>query len=104
MPSKQGIAKSGRAGGRLRPLHEAVDHLFLAGLLERNRQLVAVDLDHLAVAELLVKHPVVEREFRNGCTSYQSLNVPSACGMFSLLIIITILGRKSLVNLKLSIF
>src|SRR6185369_16025170 len=49
----------------LRPLHETIDHLLLAGLLECDRQLVTVDLHHVAVAEFLVKHAVVEREFRN---------------------------------------
>jgi hypothetical protein len=43
----------------LHPLHKAIDHLFLAGLFERDGELVAVDLHHLAVAELLVEHPVV---------------------------------------------
>src|SRR5436305_350827 len=47
------------------PLHKTVDHLFLAGLLERDGELVAIDLHHLAVAELLVKHAVIEREFGN---------------------------------------
>ena len=42
------------------PLDETIDHLLLAGLLERNCQLVAVDLHHVAVAEFLVKHAVVE--------------------------------------------
>src|SRR5215211_6593193 len=49
----------------LNPLHETIDHLLLAGLLERDRQLVAVDLHHVAIAEFLVKHAVVERELRN---------------------------------------
>src|SRR5215211_4937561 len=49
----------------LDPLDKTIDHLLLAGLLERNRQLVAVDLHHVAVAEFLVKHAVVERELRN---------------------------------------
>src|SRR5215207_755826 len=49
----------------LHPLHKTIDHLLLAGLLERDRQLVAVDLHHVAVAELLVKHAVVECELRN---------------------------------------
>ena len=42
----------------LRPLHETIDHLFLAGLFEGDGKLVAVDLHHLAVAEFLVKHAV----------------------------------------------
>ena len=39
--------------------------------LERNRQLVAVDLHHVAVAEFLVKHAVVERELRNGAGGFR---------------------------------
>src|SRR5439155_26391090 len=50
----------------LYPLGETIDDLLLAGLLERDRQLVAVDLHHVAVAEFLVKHAIVQREFRNG--------------------------------------
>src|ERR1700730_10329518 len=49
----------------LDPLHETIDHLFLAGLLEGDGELVAVDLHHMAVAEFLVEHAVIEREFRN---------------------------------------
>src|SRR6267142_2357680 len=49
----------------LRPLHETIDHFLLPGLLERDGELVAVDLHHVAVAEFLVKHAIVEREFRN---------------------------------------
>ena len=41
----------------LRPLHETIDHLLLAGFLERNRQLIAVDLHDVAVAEFLVNIP-----------------------------------------------
>src|SRR3954453_17813964 len=55
----------------LHPLDETIDHLLLAGLLERDRQLVAVDLHHVAVAEFLVKHAVVEREFRNGAGGFR---------------------------------
>src|SRR5471032_1755751 len=40
-----------------RPLHEAVDDLLLAGLLEGDGELVALDAGHLAVAELDVEHP-----------------------------------------------
>src|SRR6478736_9192504 len=52
------------------PLHETIDHLLLAGLLERDRQLVAVDLHHVAIAEFLVKYAVVEREFGNGAGGF----------------------------------
>src|SRR4029450_7471809 len=55
----------------LSPLDETIDHLLLAGLFERDRQLVAVDLHHVAVAEFLVKHAVVEREFRNGAGGFR---------------------------------
>src|SRR3954451_15663130 len=61
----------GEKFSRLHPLHETIDHLLLAGLLERDRQLVAVDLHHVAVAEFLVKHAVVEREFRNGAGGFR---------------------------------
>src|SRR5471032_588680 len=50
--------------GVLRPLDKTIDHLLLAGLLERDGELVAVDLHHLAVAEFLVKHAIAERELR----------------------------------------
>src|ERR1700730_11975265 len=49
----------------LDPLHETIDHLFLAGLLARDGELVAVDLHHMAVAEFLVEHAVIDREFRS---------------------------------------
>src|SRR6187431_3234216 len=49
----------------LHPLDETIDHLLLAGLFERDRQLVAIDLHHVAVAEFLVKHAIVECELRN---------------------------------------
>src|ERR1700683_5848451 len=53
------------------PLHKTVDHLFLAGLFERDGELVAVDLHHLAVAEFLVKHAIAERELRNGAGGFR---------------------------------
>src|SRR6202795_2693969 len=53
------------------PLDETVDHLFLAGLLKGDGELVAVDLHHLAVAEFLVKHPVVQGKFRNGAGGFR---------------------------------
>src|ERR1700747_1352269 len=57
---------SGRAGDRpLRPLHKAVHHLLLAGLVEDDGEFVAVDLHHTAVAEFLVEDAVVERELRH---------------------------------------
>src|SRR4029077_1476915 len=48
-----------------RPLDKAVDHLLLAGLVEGDGELVAVDLDDMAVAEFLVEHAVVEGKFRH---------------------------------------
>src|SRR5581483_1944982 len=45
------------------PFHKTVDHLLLACLVEGDGELVAVDLHHMAVAELLVEHAVVEIEF-----------------------------------------
>src|SRR5665647_2491755 len=54
----------------LNPLHETIDDLLLAGLLEGDGELVAVDLHHMAVAELLVTHPDVQREFRSGAGGF----------------------------------
>src|SRR5215468_7546425 len=48
---------------RSSPFHKAVHHLLLAGLVEGDGELVAVDLHHMAVAEFLVEHAVVEIEF-----------------------------------------
>src|SRR5262249_7812105 len=42
--------------------HETVDDLLLAGLVEGDGELVAVDLDHVAIAEFLVEDAVIERE------------------------------------------
>src|ERR1700761_6532239 len=53
------------------PLHETVHHLLLAGLVEGDSELVAVDLDDVAVAELLVEHAVVEAEFRYGTRGFR---------------------------------
>src|SRR5690606_35500417 len=46
--------------------HEPVEHALLAGLVEVDRKLVALDRGDVAVAEFLVKHPVadLERRFR----------------------------------------
>src|SRR5215470_15711447 len=43
---------------------KTIHHLLLAGLVELDRELVAVDHDHVTVAELLVKHAVTDRELR----------------------------------------
>src|SRR2546423_11629315 len=51
-------------------LHETVDHLLLAGFLEGDGKLIAVNLHHLAVAEFLVKHAVIQLEFRAGAGGF----------------------------------
>src|SRR3954466_4228969 len=51
-------------GEALYPLHKTIDHLLLPCLLERDGELVAVDLHHLAVAEFLVEDAVVQGKFR----------------------------------------
>src|SRR5205085_9896011 len=61
-----GLPANPEMGRSSRPLHKTIDHLFLAGLLEGDGELVAVDLHDMAVAEFLVEHAVVEREFRRG--------------------------------------
>src|SRR5277367_2419429 len=48
------------AGRASRPRDEAVDHLLFAGSLEGDGELVALDAEDPAVAELLVKHPVAQ--------------------------------------------
>src|SRR5579864_2786073 len=48
-----------------RPLDKTVDHLLLAGFVEGDGELVAVDLDDMAVAEFLVEHAIVQRKFRH---------------------------------------
>src|ERR1700736_1608697 len=48
--------------GRLHPLHEAIHHALLAGLVELDGQLVAVHRGDIAVAELEVEHAVADRE------------------------------------------
>src|SRR5580693_4219004 len=53
------------------PLHKTIDHLFLAGFFERDGELVAVDLHHLAIAEFLVKHAIMKRKFRNGAGGFR---------------------------------
>ena len=46
----------------LHPLHETIHHPLLAGAVERDGQLVAVDGDDVAVAEFLVRHPLADCE------------------------------------------
>ena len=43
---------------QLRPLHECIHHPLLAGLVELDRELVAVHCRDVAVAEFLVEHAV----------------------------------------------
>src|ERR1700739_1263358 len=52
--------------GSSRLLHKTIDNLLLAGLVEHDGKLVAVDLYHLAVAEFQVEPGVVRIEFRGG--------------------------------------
>src|ERR1700757_3773912 len=49
----------------LGPLDKTIHHLLLAGLVEGDGELVAVDLDDMAVAEFLVEYAVVEGKFRD---------------------------------------
>src|ERR1700686_5211011 len=46
----------------LHPLHEAIHHALLAGLVELDAELVAVHRGDVAVAELEVEHAVADRE------------------------------------------
>ena len=48
------------------PLHKTIHHALLAGLVELNRQLVAVDGGDVAVAEFLVEDAVAEGEGGDG--------------------------------------
>src|SRR3954471_24694772 len=48
------------------PLHEAVHHTLFSGLVERDGEFVAVDGGDVAVAELLVKHALADREIGDG--------------------------------------
>ena len=43
-------------------LDEAIHHLLLSGLIEIDRQLVAVDMDDAPIAEFLVKHAQADGE------------------------------------------
>jgi hypothetical protein len=49
-----------------RPLHETIHHALLAGLVELNGQLVAVDGGDVAVAEFLMEDAVAEGEGGDG--------------------------------------
>ena len=49
---------------RSHPLHKTIHHALLAGLVEMDGQLVAVDGGDVAVAEFQVKHALADREIR----------------------------------------
>ena len=52
------------------PLHKTIHHAFLAGLVEGDGELVAVDADDVAVAEFLVEHAVADREGGDGAGGF----------------------------------
>jgi hypothetical protein len=52
------------------PLHETIHHALLAGAVELDRQLVAVDGGDVAVAEFLVEDAVAQREGRGGAGGF----------------------------------
>ena len=47
--------------GGSHPFDKTIHHALLAGAVERDGELVAVQHSHVTVAELLVKHPVAEK-------------------------------------------
>src|SRR5215211_7708498 len=49
----------------LYPLYKTIHHALFARLIKRDCQLIPVDRHHIAVAELLVKHPVADAEGRD---------------------------------------
>src|SRR5207249_11227408 len=49
-------------GSVLHPPYPAIERLLLASLVEQDGQLVALDRDHVAIAEFLMEHPVADRE------------------------------------------
>ena len=53
------------------PLDEAIHHALLAGLVERDGELVAVDGGDVAVAEFLVKHAVADGEGGDGAGRFR---------------------------------
>src|SRR5690242_4446314 len=68
----QGNRASGFADRALRPLDKAIDDFLLAGLFERDGKLVSINFHDLAVAELLVKHAVVQLELRRGAGGFRN--------------------------------
>ena len=57
-------ARNSARHGPSRPLDKTIHHALLAGLVEGDRQLVAVDQGDAAVAEFLVEDAVAGRELR----------------------------------------
>src|SRR5215467_13805392 len=55
----------------LYPLHEMIHHLLLARLIERDGELVALDVDDVAVAEFLVEHAVADCVGRDGPSRFR---------------------------------
>src|SRR5579864_6620973 len=53
------------------PRHETIHHLLLAGAVEGDGELVAFDMDDVAVAEFLVEHAVADREGRDGAGRFR---------------------------------
>src|ERR1700688_1760629 len=53
------------------PLHKRIHHALLAGLIELDRQLVAVDGSDVAVAEFLVEDAVAGREGGDGAGRFR---------------------------------
>src|SRR5580704_15689095 len=53
------------------PFHEAIHHLLLARPVERDGELVALDVENVAVAEFLVEHAVAGREGRDGAGGFR---------------------------------
>jgi hypothetical protein len=68
---KRSIVNCGK-GQRLRsrPLHKTIHHALFAGLVEGDGELVAVDVDDVAVAEFLVEHAVADREGGGGAGGF----------------------------------
>jgi hypothetical protein len=67
-PKERGASRVGRF--RLHAFHETVHHALFPGLVEVDGQLVAVDMGHVPVAELLVEHAVTGRERRDGAGGF----------------------------------
>jgi len=59
------------------PLHEPVQHALLAGLVEIDGELVALDGDDVAVAEFQMKDAVADREIRGVSATDLATGLPS---------------------------